>query len=185
MCSSDLTHYGVYNSSTTLLATPSGVDITTSFIHFTGAASIAPYAMYRTGGDWPVPYGIGFSTGGESSGIFQQYASNGSSLGPMVFYTGNDGSGSFSWKRHTWESTTYVGSGSNNLGTALMDLDWGQILYVYGSVRSPIFYDYNNTSYYCDPNGTSRLNTETTDENYTYGWFRNYTSAYEIGRAHV
>jgi hypothetical protein len=151
------TNYSVYNSSSTLLATPTGINYSSAFMHFTGANSIAPYSMYRTGGDWPVPYGIGFSTGGESSGIFQQYASNGSSLGPMVFYTGNDGLGSFSWKRHTWESTTYIGSGSNHLATGLMDLDWNQNLYVYGSARAPIFYDYNDTGYYCDPNSVSRL----------------------------
>jgi hypothetical protein len=152
-----VTHYGAYNSSNALLATPSGIDTSGAFIHFTGANSIAPYTMYRSGGDWAVPYGIGFTSGGESSGIYQQYASNGSSFGEMVFYTGNDGSGSFAWRRHTWESTTYVGAGSNNIGTRLMLLDWGQNLYVDGSVRSPIFYDQNNTGYYADPASTSNF----------------------------
>lgn len=37
--------------------------------------------------------------------------------------------------------------------------------------------DMNNNGYYVDPNATSRLSTNITDESYTYGWFRNYTNA--------
>jgi hypothetical protein len=33
----------------------------------------------------------------------------------------------------------------------------------YGSMRSPIFYDSNDTNYYCDPNGTSRFSILTSD----------------------
>jgi hypothetical protein len=43
-------------------------------------------------------------------------------------------------------------------------------------VRGTLFYDYNNTGYYCDPNGTSRLGNTETDQSYTYGWFRNYSN---------
>ena len=39
---------------------------------------------------------------------------------------------------------------------------------------STIMYDTNNTGYYSDPNGTSRLATINSDENYTNGWHRNY-----------
>jgi hypothetical protein len=44
------------------------------------------------------------------------------------------------------------------------------------SFRAPIFYDSNDTGYYCDPASDSRLNTTTTNQNYTYGWFRNYSN---------
>ena len=181
------TNYSVYNSSNTLLATPTGINYSSAFMHFTGANSIAPYSMYRTGGDWPVPYGIGFSTGGESSGIFQQFASNGSSLGPMVFYTGNDGLGSFSWKRHTWESTTYQGVGSGHLATGLMDLDWNQNLYVYGSARAPIFYDYNDTAYYINPNsGSNTWGLQTNNGGHSDSrWCQRYTHSSSDGNAQI
>lgn len=47
-------------------------------------------------------------------------------------------------------------------GTArLNNNSYGAAKVYYGtsSVRSPIFYDLNDTNYYCDPNGQSRLNT--------------------------
>jgi hypothetical protein len=37
-------------------------------------------------------------------------------------------------------------------------IDSSANLFAYGSMRSPIFYDSNDTGYYTDPNGTSRLN---------------------------
>ena len=103
----------VYDSPRTQSATPSrGIRAPASSIQFTDSYAIAPFYTYRSTGDWPVPYGIGWGTGGESSGIFQRYASNGSSFGDMIFYTGNDGSGAFSFRRHTWEGTTYFAAGS-------------------------------------------------------------------------
>ena len=91
----------VYDSAKTQSATPSrGIRAPASSIQFTDSYAIAPYYTYRSTGDWPVPYGIGWGTGGESSGIFQRYASNGSSFGDMIFYTGNDGFGAFSFRRH-------------------------------------------------------------------------------------
>jgi hypothetical protein len=46
----------------------------------------------------------------------------------------------------------------------------------YGSMRSPIFYDSNNTGYYVDPTSTSRLSTIECGNVYNVdgGWFRNY-----------
>ena len=44
------------------------------------------------------------------------------------------------------------------------------------SARSPIFYDNNDTGYYCDPASTSRLNDTHTNQSYTSGWFRNYSN---------
>lgn len=43
-------------------------------------------------------------------------------------------------------------------------------------MRSPLFYDSNNTGYYCDPTSTSRLANINADEVYAYGWLRNYYS---------
>ena len=43
-----------------------------------------------------------------------------------------------------------------------------------GDIRSNIFYDNNDTGYYLNPNGSSRLSETFTDNSYTYGWFRNY-----------
>ena len=48
-----------------------------------------------------------------------------------------------------------------------------------GDVRGTVFYDWDNTGYYCDPASTSNLNTITAAGNvtaaqyYTGGWFRN------------
>lgn len=115
----------VYDSAKTQSATPSrGIRAPASSIQFTDSYAIAPFYTYRSTGDWPVPYGIGWGTGGESSGIFQRYASNGSSFGDMIFYTGNDGSGAFSFRRHTWEGTAHFAAGSGELSTELFRVDW-------------------------------------------------------------
>ena len=52
----------------------------------------------------------------------------------------------------------------------------GNYSYASGSMRSPIFYDADDTAYYVDPNGTSRLNSTVTTQSYTHNWFRNYAS---------
>jgi len=43
-------------------------------------------------------------------------------------------------------------------------------------MRARIFYDLDNTAYYANPAGTSRLSVTQTDQSYTYGWFRNYNA---------
>jgi hypothetical protein len=54
-------------------------------------------------------------------------------------------------------------------------------------VRGTIFYDYNNTGYYVDPNDFSRMGRIDPNEIYNYGWFRNhsdtgwYSQAYGYG----
>ena len=106
-----------------------------SSIQFTDSLAIAPYWTYRSTGDWPVPYGIGWGTGGESSGIFQRFASNGYSLGDMIFYTGNDGQGAFSFRRHTWEGTTHFAAGSGELATELFRVDWSGNLSMLGTLN--------------------------------------------------
>jgi hypothetical protein len=126
----------VYNSANTLSTTPSrGIRAQSSSIQFTDSYAIAPFYTYRSTGDWPVPYGIGWGTGGESSGIFQRYASNGSSFGDMIFYTGNDGSGAFSFRRHTWEGTTHFAAGSGELNTELFRVDWSGNLTMLGTLN--------------------------------------------------
>jgi hypothetical protein len=79
-------------------------------------------------------------------------------------------------------------------------MDTSSNLVAYGSSRAPIFYDYNDTNYYCDPNGTSRLNAINANsintsavlnatagasggDVGTYGFMRSYSfgSAYAIG----
>jgi hypothetical protein len=46
-------------------------------------------------------------------------------------------------------------------------MDSGSNFFAYGSSRSPIFYDYNNTAYYCDPTSYSQMSS---------GQFNNYLS---------
>jgi hypothetical protein len=141
----------VYDSAKTQSATPSrGIRAPASSIQFTDSYAIAPFWTYRSTGDWPVPYGIGWGTGGESSGIFQRYASNGSSFGDMIFYTGNDGSGAFSFRRHTWEGTAHFAAGSGELNTELFRIDWSgnvsMLGTLNGSANSATLYA-NNGSY--------------------------------------
>jgi len=118
------------------------------------------------------------------------------------FYSGHNGAhiypnnGSYgSWRmdgsRNGWHGLEFGRSTGGNI--ALMSgttgQDWGgmttgmhatsygwlwrfehQTLYAAGMV------DTDNTGYYMNPNGTSRLNVTITDEDYTYGWFRNYSA---------
>lgn len=152
------TNYSVANSGNTVLATPSGVNSGSAFIHFTGGSSIAPYTMYRAYGDWSAPYGIGWTTGGESSGIFQRFASNGTSFGDLIYYVGNDGTGAHSFRAATWESTTYNTAGSNQYNTELLRIQVDGSVIAGTRFYTPILYDNNDTNYYCDPNATSVLN---------------------------
>jgi hypothetical protein len=54
-----------------------------------------------------------------------------------------------------------------------MQLDQNAALQVTGSIYSPIFYDYNNTGYYCDPASTSNFNATVA----TVGTFTNNGSS--------
>jgi len=45
-------------------------------------------------------------------------------------------------------------------------------LYGLTDTRSPIYYDYPSTSYYVDPDSTSRLNYGVFDNLYSYGWIQ-------------
>lgn len=62
---------------------------------------------------------------------------------------------------HNWSTTTWsIDNAGNSIATA--------------SHRAPVFYDSNDSGYYCDPNGNSRFNRIDPNEIYNYGWFRNH-----------
>ena len=54
-----------------------------------------------------------------------------------------------------------VGGTYNADGSYAMQIHTDNYVYAYGSFRSPIFYDYNNTGYYLDPASTSNINAIT------------------------
>ena len=56
------------------------------------------------------------------------------------------------------QTNPHYGVGINWASSAKMWIDTGGHLYSTGSMRSPIFYDSNDTNYFLDPNGTSILN---------------------------
>ncbi len=68
----------------------------------------------------------------------------------MIFYTGNDGYGAFSFRRHTWEGTAQLAAGSGELNTELFRVDWAGNLTMLGtlngSANSATLYA-NNASY--------------------------------------
>ena len=61
----------------------------------------------------------------------------------------------FSWHRNGIHSDTENDPGTG--GTLAMTLDGSSHLTAYGSMRSPIFYDSDNTGYYVDPSSTSNF----------------------------
>jgi hypothetical protein len=83
--------------------------------------------------------------------------------------------GNWSSTQTTTESFTNITGDLRNLRTPAA-LEVGTIGYAYQSFRSPIFYDYDNTGYYCDPASSSRLNVIYCGDVYNDlgGWFRNY-----------
>jgi hypothetical protein len=94
----------------------------------------------------------------------QHYATSdgGAAYGWMMVGAG-DATANRYWARGKWGGGTsgwleFVMSGSNP----------GYTLYAY------IMYDANNTGYYSDPNGDSRLSAIYIDQGYNYGWWRNY-----------
>jgi hypothetical protein len=67
----------------------------------------------------------------------------------------------------------YFGNGANG---SIGEVSVANGISSYGASRGTIFYDYNNTGFYLDPNATSNLSVIETTEAYTTGWFRNRTS---------
>lgn len=107
------------NSSNADIETVTGlVTKKTSFIEIRG---FAPTSIYRTTGDRPAPYGIGFGDGGDSAGIMPVGAND--SLTELMFYGANSGPTVFTWKYQIWESNSYDTSSSNRYSDAMMSLN--------------------------------------------------------------
>lgn len=100
------------------------------------------------------------------------------------FLSGSDGTGGkINWR---------LGSGSGTYITHYWDKNDTQFV---NNLKAPIFYDYNNTAYYVDPNGTSRLyelkvgggpggNTAGNlyiQGNYDWRWIAGYSPDYGVG----
>jgi len=118
------------------------------------------------------------------------------------FYSGHNGAhiypnnGSYgSWRmdgsRNTWHGLEFgrTTGGNITLMTGTTGQGWGGMTtgmhanshgwlwrFEHQTLHAAGMVDTDNTNYYMNPNGTSRLNVTITDEDYTYGWFRNYTA---------
>ncbi|MCF8258056.1 MAG: hypothetical protein K9J06_10895 [Flavobacteriales bacterium] len=82
-----------------------------------------------------------------------------------------------------WTHTNVGGQSKPGLSHQLLVMENGVTKVALGSgiwtgntSYIPFIYDTDNTGYYLDPNSTSRTSTEITDNDYTYGWFRNYSA---------
>jgi len=113
-----------------------------------------------------------------------------------VFAMGNsykltaDGTGVGTLYGLAWSHPNFGGVAANLADHGLLILQngvfkgaWGGgSLRTPGDVRGTLFYDWDNTAYYCDPASTSNLNAITAAGNitaaqyYTGGWFRNSTN---------
>jgi len=96
----------------------------------------------------------------------------GSTNGWGTFWAGNDNPAYYYFGTSNPNEYVFVGAGSVK---ASIDLDNGQS-YFATSLRSPIFYDSDNTGYYLDPASTSNLNATYSNELYARNWFRNVDS---------
>ncbi len=132
------------------LVSPSGP----TFLEIRG---FCPPTMYRTTGDRPAPYGLGFGNGSESGGIMPIGA--GDNLQEIMLYGSNTGPTTFTFKRQNWEGSTYDASNSNIYSASVFSINTGTgAVTASTDIRSPIYYDQNNTAYYTDPASTSVLN---------------------------
>lgn len=114
------------NSSNTNIETVNGLKIGGSNSSQTGFLQIqgfCPPTMYRTTGDEPAPYGIGFGNGSESGGIMPIGA--GDYLQEIMFYGANSGPTVFTFKRQQWEAYTQDAAASNNYSGAAMTVNTG------------------------------------------------------------
>ena len=88
------------------------------------------------------------------------YINPGNTWEAMVKYNGGSGSPWYVGKR---TSNDLVGTESFHFyseaaGITVAGVDTSGNMHAYSSMRAPIFYDSNNTGYYCDPASTSNLN---------------------------
>jgi len=121
------------------------------------------YAIYREGGAWTNPYPdlrIAFHTGiklGANAGYNGIRFYNDYTMATQVMSVNNSGDG-------LGADNVYV---NNSLQAG-------------SSLRSPIYYDSDNTGYYINAAGSSVVNSITSNDDYTNGWFRNNVSGYGI-----
>ncbi len=75
---------------------------------------------------------------------------------PLLKFSGsyNSGNGAEIWQNSS--GTLYFNVNGNQTAASMFA---GPYTEIYGSTRSPIYYDYNDTGYYADPASTSILNT--------------------------
>jgi hypothetical protein len=124
--------YSLRNIEDVSVDTPYGIYFSSNFN--------TDYAIYREAGAWSSPYPdlrIGFYTGIKmgAEGVY----------GGMRFYNSSN-------------MATQVMSINNSVdGVGANNVFVNNVLVAAGDIRAPVFYDYNDTSYYVDPNGNSRL----------------------------
>jgi hypothetical protein len=144
------------NSSNVNIETVSGL-VSPSGPTFLEIRGFCPTTMYRTTGDRPAPYGLGFGNGAESGGIMPIGA--GDNLQEIMLYGANSGPTTFTFKRQIWEGTAQDPDGSNYYGSSVFSINTGTgAVTASTDIRSPIYYDSNDTGYYIDAASTSRLN---------------------------
>jgi hypothetical protein len=132
--------------------------------------------VYQTTGDFraPIFYDLNntsyyIDAGGTSnlynldiSGASHKYLhlNPGNGYEAMVRYTGGTGSSWFVGKRTSNDLVTTADFHffSQASGLTVAGVDVSGNLYAYLSMRTPIYYDSNNTGYYVDPSATSNLN---------------------------
>jgi hypothetical protein len=89
------------------------------------------------------------------------YINPGNGYEAMVRYNGGSGSGWYGGKRTSGgiNSTADFHFYSEAVGADVFGISTGGTAISSGDMRSPIFYDSNNTGFYLDPNNTSKLST--------------------------
>ena len=89
------------------------------------------------------------------------YINPGNGYEAMVRYNGGSGSGWYGGKRTSGgiNSTADFHFYSEAAGADVFGISTGGTAISSGDMRSPIFYDSNNTGFYLDPNNTSKLST--------------------------
>jgi hypothetical protein len=146
-----------------------------SWVRFIHSGNYNSYAPTLTGGGASGTWGINV-TGTAASETLATVCSRGvnaSAYGPTfdTVYTGN-------WFRSNGNSGWY--SQTHGGGIWMTDSTWvrvynnkqfyaDNIIQSGASVRAPIFYDSQDTAYYCDPNGTSRMASMDIDSLQIYG----------------
>ena len=110
---------------------------------------------------------------------------SGSQVSGSRFYFGSHGSvyddGNFHIDGHS--SPIWINSLSNS--TIELNTQTSGYTNIGNSARSPIFYDSNDTNYYCDPNSNSRFNNIYNSYVRSYGDIRADSYVYAAGRVVV